>query len=69
MVADQADIVALDADAALWLAIELLNTRNLDGVPVAADGVLLGAVTRASASEVIRARWPDATPARGRRRR
>jgi Zn-dependent protease len=69
LVADQADVEALRRDGPLWPAIEVLNTRNLDGLPVLDGDTLLGAVTRASASEVIRARWPDAAPARDRRRR
>jgi len=68
LVADQADVKPLDPGATLWSAIELLNTRSLDGIPVMEGDALLGAVTRASASEVIRARWPDAAPARRRRR-
>ena len=69
LVADQADLVPLDAAGSLWAAIEILNARALDGVPVTADGQLLGVVTRASASEIIRQRWPDAPPSRLRRRR
>jgi CBS domain-containing protein len=68
LVADQAAVEPLAADAPLWSAIDVLNTRRLDGVPVLADGKLLGVVTRSSASEVIRARWPDAPASRNRRR-
>jgi hypothetical protein len=51
------------------LAIEMLTARGLDGVAVLDGDQLLGAVTRTSANEVIQARWPDAPPGRGRRRR
>ncbi len=68
LVADQVAIEPLAPGATLWSAIEILNAGRLDGLPVLADGQLLGVVTRASASEVIRARWPDAPAARNRRR-
>ncbi len=68
LVADQVDVLPVAPDATLWSAIEVLNTRGFDGLAVTADGQLLGVVSRASASEVIRARWPDAAAPRGRRR-
>ena len=57
----------LDPAGTLWQAVEVLNSRGFDALAVVAGGELLGLVTRRSASDVIRARWPDAAAPTGRR--